>query len=100
MWIEAGVPITAEVSGPAELATTAQGNRHGETAGCDHLPKRRGRQHFFQGRQQTLQPGQGEASEHVGLFADLLAPGLLLGFCIGKQIESLRIHGFMTHRER
>ncbi|MNN78363.1 hypothetical protein D3C81_1949120 [compost metagenome] len=50
------------------------------------MPERCGREHGFQCRQQTLQPGQGEAPEDVGLFADLLAPALLFGLEVGKQV--------------
>ncbi|MNG29110.1 hypothetical protein D3C84_1144810 [compost metagenome] len=50
------------------------------------MPERCRREHGFQCRQQTLQPGQGKAPEDVGLFADLLAPALLFGLEVGKQV--------------
>ncbi|MNP36867.1 hypothetical protein D3C76_1302840 [compost metagenome] len=49
--IVAGVAITATVGGPSPGAAAAQGDRHGETARRDHLPKRCDRQHRLQCRQ-------------------------------------------------
>ena len=63
--IVARVAITAAVSGPAQGATTAQGDRHGKPARRDHLPKRCRSQHSLECRQQTFQPGQGKASQYV-----------------------------------
>ncbi|MNP50249.1 hypothetical protein D3C76_1445020 [compost metagenome] len=57
------------------------------------MPERCGRQHGLQCWQQARKPGQGIAPEDVGLFADLLASAILLGLCIGKQVQGGRFHG-------